>query len=92
MVLTPKKDFQEKKQFATAHRDLVVSTQFREALHAALIDQVMNLKDVHDPELASAEYQRIIGAREFITRLLNVAEQTKSPPEPLPTNLNHGVK
>ena len=92
MVLTPKKDFQEKKQFATAHRDLVVSTQFRESLHAALLDQIITMPMTYDPVEAAAAYNRIMGARDFITHLLNVAEQTKPLPEPLPTNLNHGVK
>ena len=92
MNLTPKKDFQVKKQFADAHRELVVSTQFREALNAALIDQVMDLRDTHDPVVAAAEYQRIMGAREFIQSLLNIAEMPKSPPAPLPTNLDHQIK
>lgn len=92
MNLTPKKDFQGKKQFADAHRDLVLSIPFREALHAALIDQIMDLRDTHDPAIAAAEYQRIMGARDFIAHLLNVAEMSKSPPAPLPTNLDHQVK
>ncbi len=89
MNLTPKKDFIAKKQFADAHRDLVVSTPFREALHAAMLDYVLVLTASSDP---AANYYRIEGAKEFIQHLLNIAEQTKSPPEPLPTNLNHGVK
>jgi len=92
MNLTPKKDFQGKKQFADAHRELVVSIPFREALHAALIDQVMSMSASSDPVVAAASYHRIIGARDFIHCLLNVAEQTKSPPTPLPTNLDHGIK
>jgi len=92
MNLTPKKDFQEKKQFANAHSDLVMSTPFREALHAALLDQVMNLTETNDPAVAAAQYQRIMGARDFITKLLNVAEMPKTPPAPPPANLNHGIK
>lgn len=93
MNLTPKKDFIAKKQFADAHRDLVVSTQFREALHAALIDYVMNLDNTTDDTLvAAAEYHRLMGARDFIEHLLNIAEMPKTPPTPPPTNLNHGVK
>jgi hypothetical protein len=92
MVLTPKKDFQDKKQFAEAHRELVVSTQFREALQAALVDHVLSLPTIADSSAAAAAYHQIVGAREFITRLLNVAETPKAPPTPLPTNLNHEVK
>ena len=89
MNLTPKKDFQGKKAFADAHRDLVVSTPFREALHAALLDYVLVLNAGSEP---AANYHRIEGARDFIQHLLNVAEMPKSAPTPLPTNLDHGVK
>jgi hypothetical protein len=92
MNLTPKKDFQEKKQFAGAHRDLVLSTPFREALHAALVDYVTSFTSVSDPEIAAANCHRIEGAIDFINRLLNVAEMPKTPPTPQPTNLNHGAK
>ena len=92
MNLTPKKDFIAKKQFADAHRELVVSTQFRESLNAALIDQVMDLRDTHDPVVAAAEYQRMMGARDFITHLLNIAEMSKTPPTTPPANLDHSVR
>lgn len=92
MNLTPKKDFLEKKQFAEAHRDLVVSTQFREALHAALIEYVISFNSVTDPEIAAANFHCIEGAKDFIQHLLNIAEQTKTPPTPLPTNLDHRIK
>lgn len=92
MTLTPKKHFQEKKLFADAHRDLVVSTPFREALHAALLDQVMNLPTATDPEVSIASYQRIIGARDFINHLLNLAEMPKSLPTTPPANLDHSIR
>lgn len=92
MNLTPKKSFQEKKQFADAHRELVLSTPFRESLHAALLDQIMAMPGTLDPVVAAASYHSIMGAREFIGHLLNLAEQTKSPPTPLPTNLDHAVR
>ena len=92
MNLTPKKDFIAKKAFADAHRELVVSTQFREALHAALLDQIMAMPMTYDSAESIAAYNRIMGARDFIQHLLNLAEVTKAPPEPLPTNLNHSVR
>jgi len=92
MNLTPKKDFQGKKQFADAHRDQVVSTPFREALHAALLDHVLSMPATSDPIVAAAAYQQIVGAREYITHLLNLAEMSKTPPTPLPTNLDHSIK
>lgn len=92
MNLTPKKHFQDKKQFADSHRELVVSDRFREAVHAALLDQVMSLPMTYDPVEAQAAYNRIMGARDFVEHLLNLAEVTKTPPDPLPTNLNHKVR
>lgn len=92
MNLTPKKDFQGKKQFADAHRELVVSTPFREALNAALLEQMIAIPPTTNPEIAAAAYHQIVGARQFITHLLNVAEMSKTPPTPLPTNLDHGIK
>jgi len=92
MNLTPKKEFLEKKVLADAHRDLVVSARFREALNAALLDYVVSMTHTEDPVAAAAAYHSIMGAREFITHLLNIAEMSKSPPAPLPTNLDHGVK
>ena len=90
MNLTPKKDFIGKKVFADAHRDLVVSMPFREALHAALIEYVMTIgKSDSEP---AANYYRIEGAREFIQVLLNIAEMPKSAPTPPPTNLDHAVR
>jgi|GEM_PF-3017236 len=92
MNLTPKKTFQENKQFAERHRDLVVSTAFRDALHAALLEQVLALPQTTDTEAAAAAYHSIMGARYFIESLLNIAEMPKELPKPPPTNLNHGVK
>ena len=92
MNLTPKKDFLEKKQFAEAHRDLVVSTPFREAIHASLLEYVGSLSAVSDPVEATANFNRMVGARDFVHHLLNIAEQTKVPPAPTSANLNHGVK
>lgn len=92
MNLTPKKDFQGKKQFTEAHRELVVSTQFREALHAALLDQILTMTMTYDPVEAAADYNRIMGARHFIEHLLNIAEMPKTPPTPLPANLDHSIR
>lgn len=92
MVLTPRLRFQENKVYCTAHRDLVVSDQFRSALEASLIEHVMALPETTEPDAAAAAHYRLMGARQFLNHLLNIAEQPKTPPIPLPTNLNHGVK
>lgn len=92
MNLTPKKDFLEKKQFSNAHRELVLSTPFREALHAALIDQILTMPMTYDPVEAAADYHRIMGARHFIEHLLNIAEMPKTPPTPPSANLDHSIR
>jgi hypothetical protein len=92
MNLTPKLHYQANKPFANAHRDLVVSTQFREALHAALINHVLSLPTTNEPAAAAACYHQIVGARDFITQLLNVAEQPKTPPTTPPANLDHKIR
>lgn len=92
MTLTPKKDFQGKKQFADAHRELVVSTQFREALHASLLDYVLSLPTTVDQSEAAAYYQRIDGAQLFVQYLLNLAEIPKSLPATPPANLDHSIR
>lgn len=92
MVLTPRPRFQENKVFCSNHKELVVSDQFRAALEASLIEQVMALPNTYNADEAAAAYYRIVGARDFIHHLLNVAEQSKTPPERPPANLNHSVR
>jgi len=93
MNLTPKQHYQANKQAAERHRDLVVSTPFRDALHAALLEHVLSLPTANDIQSAAAAHYQIVGARDFINHLLNVAEQPKTPPTPTNTaNLDHRVR
>ena len=89
MNLTPKKDFLEQKQLATVHRDLVVSTPFRTAINAALIEYVISLPDTGD---SAACFNKIVGARDFVQHLLNIAEHPKTPTPPTSANLDHRVR
>jgi hypothetical protein len=89
MNLTPKKDFLAKKPLADAHRELVVSAAFREAVHATLLDYVLLLSTNAD---AAANYYRIEGAREVLQHLLNIAEMPKSLSSPPPANLDHSIR
>lgn len=92
MTLTPKKDFLDKKQFADIHRDIVVSSHFREALHAALLEQILAMPHGLSTEAAAAAHHEIMGARQFIDRLINIAEQPKTPPTKPPANLDHTIR
>lgn len=92
MNLTPKKDFLEKKEWARMHADLVVHPNFREAVNASLIDMVLALPDTTSPTDAAANYHKIQGAKEFINRLLNIAEMNKSLPPSPTVNLDHKAR
>jgi hypothetical protein len=87
--LTPKKKFQENKQAAEKHRDLVLNPDFRNALEAALLEQILTLPNTFDPTEAAAAYYRIVGARDFITHLLSIAELPKALSGLPPINLDH---
>ena len=89
MNLTPRQQFQEDINAAKFHRELVMLDRFRDACHASLLEQVMALPHTYDPAEQQAAYSRIMGARDFITHLLNIAEERK-PIAGSPTgNLNH---
>lgn len=92
MVLTPKLRFQENVPATRAHRELVVNDAFRAAVEASLVQMVYSLPTVRDPADAAAQYNRIMGARDFIQTLLNIAEQTPKVPDKMPANLDHTLK
>lgn len=92
MTLTPKKEFQSNKLLSDRVGELMMSLDFRQAIHAALLEQVLAAPSTTDPGIAAAHYQQIIGARAFLQQLLNIAEVTKAVPQPLPTNLDHNVQ
>jgi len=92
MTLQPKKDFQGDKLLADRVGEAMLSADFRKAIHAALMEQVLAAPATTDPVQSAAHYQQILGARAFVLQLLNIAEQTKAVPQPLPTNLDHTIK
>jgi hypothetical protein len=92
MVLNPRAQFQEQVEYAKFHRELVVTDRFRDALHASLLEQVLGLPQTYDQVEAAAAYNRIMGARDYIQHLLNIAEQAKPVPDRLPTNLDHTTR
>jgi hypothetical protein len=91
MTLTPRQSYQEDKIATKFHTDLVVQTRFRDACHAALLEQILNLPVTDDVNQQAAAYNRIMGARDFITHLLNIAEEKKPAPMTPFANLNHRV-
>lgn len=91
MNLSPRKTFLENADRARAHRDLVVNNNFRAACEAALLEQIMTMSEIIHPEQAAAEYQQIVGARNFVRHLLNLAEAPPVPIKPPPLNLNRNT-
>lgn len=89
MNLTPRAKFQSKVDQTKAHLDLVVSDGFRNACESALLEMVLAMPNVSDQIEAAASYNRIMGATEFLRRLLSIAETTEPPRERPPQNLNH---
>jgi hypothetical protein len=92
MTLTPRAKFQAKIDQARIHRDLVVSDGFRNALEAALLEQILALPNIVDQAEAAASYHRIMGATEFIRHLLSIAETSTAPKSPPTSNLNHNIR
>lgn len=89
MNLQPRQHFQEDKTAVKFHQDLVVLNRFRDACHAALLEQVLNMPMTSDPVEAAASYNRIMGARDFLYHLLSIAEPKKPLAAPPSGNLNH---
>ena len=72
------------------HRDRVVDDAFLRIAEVTLIEMVMNAPEIHTPEEALAQYAKIIGARDYLTGLLNIAETPSPPPrKPSTGNLDH---
>ncbi len=71
------------KATANKHMDAVSSEAFLRGAEAALLEMVMQAPD-ESPELdASAHYHQIIGARNYLKRLLAIAELPQTPtPKP----------
>jgi hypothetical protein len=89
MNLTPRAKFQANVNQSRAHQDLVVSEGFRSACESALLEQVLAMPDIADQVEAAASYHRIMGATEFLRRLMSIAESTPPPKDKPPTNLNY---
>lgn len=90
ITLNPRKRFQESNHQMVVHRELVVSGDFLNAASAALLETVMAAPDPINPDHALAEYSKILGARNYLRTLLNIAEQPELLKNPQNVrNLNH---
>ncbi len=89
MNLTPRQHFQQNSPAKKSHQELVMTDRFRDACHAALLEQVLALPMTYDQVEAAAAYNRIMGARDFLHHLLSIAEEEKPAPKQPSANLNH---
>ncbi len=82
-----KGQFLKNETIAKAHRELVVKDTFQVAVEMSLLIYMasQNAKGTVDDAMA---FQRIVGAREFASVLLNIGEQ----PKPLETPKDTGLK
>jgi hypothetical protein len=74
MILSPKARFLKKAEEAKHHQSLVQSDSFQNALTVALAEMQMNLPKGDNPAKSWDAHSRMVGAREFIHTLLNLAE------------------
>lgn len=89
-ALTPKRDFQEDTKAVGFLADLTVSTAFREAAKASLLQMLESTTDSDDPVKAAAAFHRMIGARDYMRVLMGLADRPKPPDSsPVRDNLNH---
>jgi hypothetical protein len=80
---TPRQQFLKDERAATEHASLMASRPFRHAANVALLQVVDSVSDTTDPVDAAAAYHRIIGAREYLKKLLTLGDVTNEA-EPLP--------
>jgi len=96
--LTPKERFQ-KTPAVKAHAELVHKDEFHQALETALAEMELQMPAAGvSAATAWDSHSRMVGAREFITVLLNLAEPPAKPKplprkdlvyKPLPPTLTH---
>lgn len=92
MNITPKARFCEDKKRAASHRDLVVSNNFLSASEAALLEMIEDMAKSTEPAVAIAGYNRIVGAKQYMEKLANLAEVPKPVARNTDYNLNHNLK
>jgi hypothetical protein len=73
-VATPRQQFLKDERAATEHASLMASRPFRHAANVALLQVVDSVSDTTDPVDAAAAYHRIIGAREYLKKLLTLGD------------------
>lgn len=90
--LNPKERFKAKKDFLKEHQDLVVKESFLEALQTTLAEMTMQAPTALNPSQNWDAFNRITGAKEFMSILLNLGEAPKKLPPAPSDNLNYQTK
>lgn len=92
MDLQPRARFLENKEFASFHQELVVSTKFRAAAEAALLQTLFNTPPADSESEAAACWHRVEGAKQFLNTFMNLAENPKLLPPKPNQNLDHSTR
>lgn len=79
MNLTPKTRFQKKANLAKKHLDWCAQDDTHEILEAALAHFTTTMAVSTSPNQSLDYHQRLVGAKEFINVLLNLAEPHEQP-------------
>lgn len=90
-VFCPKTRFIANAAVASEHRKVVTDPGFVRSLDAALLAYQERLTALQESDIgkSSALYQRILGAREFVGMLINLAERPEIPARVDKSNLNY---
>jgi len=92
MTASPKTVFVANPDLVKAHLNLVDSVEFQAAVNATILQILSNLSDTSDPVVAAAGYHRIMGARQFASLILTIADKPKAPEGSLSSGqLNHNA-
>jgi hypothetical protein len=88
-MLTPKAKFLAYKDLVNRHLDTVQSESFKAASTAALLQFLDDAPANVDPIAAAANYNRLIGARDFLDKLIKIGDVAEIPKSVEQPKLTH---
>jgi len=74
MIQSPRHQFLKDERVATEHASMMAGCGFRYATDVALLQVIHDLTNTVDPVEAAAAYHRVMGAREYLKKLLTLGD------------------
>jgi hypothetical protein len=74
MIPTPKAKFVAQKELVNRHFEMVASESFQAASTATLLQFLAEAPSNVDPTAAAQNYNRLIGARDFLNKLIQIGD------------------